>query len=182
MIPFSAVSAVYKILYAFPKYFFPQQMADSVMDIDYNKFWDEGIRGLIFDIDNTLATFDIALPDEATVAFLRSLEEKGFSICFLSNNSKRRVEIFSESLGYPHIWRAQKPRRVNLYKAIKMLGLDKSQVVLIGDQIFTDCLSGNRAGVYTVLTAPISVKDEWQVKLKRLPEKFVLRAIRRAKL
>lgn len=182
MIPFSAVSAAYKILYAFPKYFFPQQMADSVMDIDYDSFWDKGVRGLIFDIDNTLATFDTALPDQAMVAFLRDLEEKGFSICFLSNNSKRRVKTFSEGLGYPHIWRAQKPRRVNLYKAIKILDLDKSQVVLIGDQIFTDCLAGNRAGVYTILTAPINFKDEWQVKLKRLPERIVLRAIRQAKL
>ncbi|MCL2236387.1 MAG: YqeG family HAD IIIA-type phosphatase [Defluviitaleaceae bacterium] len=182
MIPFFAVSKAFKILSAFPKYFFPQEMVDSVFEVDYDKFWDNGVRGLIFDIDNTLATFDVALPDNETIAFLRTLEEKGFAICFLSNNSKRRVEIFSADLGYPHIWRAQKPRRGNLHKAIDILGLDKSQVVLIGDQIFTDCLAGNRAGVYTVLTTPIGIKDEWQVKLKRMPEKFVLRAIKQAKL
>ncbi|MCL2854244.1 MAG: YqeG family HAD IIIA-type phosphatase [Defluviitaleaceae bacterium] len=157
-------------------------MASSVTEINYDKFWEQGIRGLIFDIDNTLATFDIALPDEQTTAFLRGLEKKGFAICFLSNNSKKRVKLFSEGLGYPHIWRAQKPRRSGLRRAMDILGLDKSQVVLIGDQIFTDCLAGNRAGVYTVLTAPINTRDEWQVKLKRFPEKLVLRAIRQAKL
>ena len=158
------------------KYFFPAEMADSVFDIDYDKFWETGIRGLIFDIDNTLATFDVALPDEATAALLKGLAEKGFAICFLSNNGRERVEVFSKDLGYPFVWRAGKPMLRGFKQALEMLGLEKNEILLIGDQLFTDCWVGKRAGVHTILTKPIARRDEWTVKLKRWPEKVVMKA------
>jgi len=158
------------------KRFFPSEMADSVFHIDYDKFWNAGIRGLIFDIDNTLATFDIPHPDDKTSQFLAGLTEKGFAIAFLSNNKKERVVNFSKDLGYPHIWKAKKPKLKGIRRILEMLNLPREKVILIGDQIFTDCWVGKRAGVYTVLTKPIALRDEWQVKLKRYPEKIVLRA------
>jgi len=158
------------------KYFFPKEAADSVFDIDYDKLWLAGISGLIFDIDNTLVTFDVAKPPAEIVNLLAGLADKGFSICLLSNNSKKRVRGFSESLCYPHIWRAKKPGRGGISRAMSHLGLEKDQVALIGDQIFTDCLGGNRFGVHTILTKPIANRDELTVKLKRLPEKMVLRS------
>jgi HAD superfamily phosphatase (TIGR01668 family) len=161
------------------KRFFPAEMADSAFDVDYDKFWQEGIRGLIFDIDNTLAAFDTPHPDEATMAFLRDLNARGFAIAFLSNNSRQRVENFNKDLNYPHVWKARKPRRKGLLRAVEMLALPKEQILLIGDQIFTDCWAGRRTGIYTILTKPIATRDEWQVKLKRYPEKLVLRAYSR---
>ncbi|MDR2166220.1 MAG: YqeG family HAD IIIA-type phosphatase [Clostridiales bacterium] len=160
--------------------FFPAEMAESVRHIDYGKFWERGIRGLIFDIDNTLASFDVPEPCADTMAFLRGLNDMGFAIAFLSNNSKERVENFNKNLGYPHVWKAKKPRLGGILRALDMLGLPKEQVVLIGDQIFTDCWVGQRAGIYTVLTKPIAARDEWQVKLKRYPERLVLRAFARS--
>jgi hypothetical protein len=158
------------------KYFFPLEMAESVFDIDYDKFWETGIRGLIFDIDNTLATFDVALPNEATTALLNGLAEKGFVICFLSNNRRKRVEVFSKDLGFDHVWRANKPMLKGVRRALRLLGLEKDKVLLIGDQLFTDCWVGKRAGIHTVLTKPIAKRDEWTVKLKRFPEKLVMNA------
>jgi hypothetical protein len=158
------------------KYFFPVQMADSVFDIDYDKFWEMGFKGLIFDIDNTLATFDSPLPCENVADLLRGLSHKGFSICFLSNNRRKRVEIFSEGLGYPHVWKAGKPMLRGIRRALGLLGLDKDKVLLIGDQLFTDCWVGKRAGIHTILTKPIADRDEWTVKLKRFPEKLVMKA------
>ena len=156
--------------------FFPAEMAKSVYHIDYDKFWDKGIRGLIFDIDNTLAAFDVPKPDEKVRGLLNKLTEKGFAIAFLSNNKKERVVNFSEGLDIPYIWKAGKPKLKGINRILQMLGLPKKQVILIGDQIFTDCWVGQRAGVYTILTKPIALRDEWQVKLKRYPEKLVLRA------
>ena len=161
------------------KKFFPAEMADSVYAIDYDKLWKAGIRGLIFDIDNTLATFDVPHPDEKTITFLNKLTTKGFAIAFLSNNKKERVEIFNKDLGYPHIWKAKKPSLKGINKIMKMLNLPKEKLILIGDQIFTDCWVGQRAGIHTILTKPIALRDEWQVKLKRYPEKIVLRAYAR---
>ncbi|MCL2169837.1 MAG: YqeG family HAD IIIA-type phosphatase [Defluviitaleaceae bacterium] len=161
------------------KHFFPNEIADSVYHIDYDIFWQKGIRGLIFDIDNTLATFDTPHPDAAVIELLTTLTKKGFKIAFLSNNKKERVKIFNKEFGFPHIWKAGKPRLSGMRRALESLGLSKRRVILIGDQIFTDCWVGRRAGVYTILTKPIALKDEWQVKLKRYPEKLVLWAYRR---
>jgi len=163
----------------FDKHFFPDEMVDSVFDINYDRFYAAGVRGIIFDIDNTLATFDIAKPCDETTTLLRNLVEKGFKVAFLSNNSKERVVVFNEDLGYPHIWRAKKPRLYGLWTLVKIMGFSRKKVILVGDQIFTDCWVGNRAGIYTILTKRIADRDEWQVKLKRIPEKIVLSAYRR---
>jgi len=158
------------------KYLFPKEMTDSVRHIDYDRLWKMGIRGLIFDIDNTLVTFDIKKPPEDIIKFLDSLAKKGFDICLLSNNGQKRVEGFSDELGYPHIWKAKKPGIKSVSKALTILGHEKNKVVIIGDQIFTDCFCGNRFGIYTILTKPIAKRDEWTVRLKRWPEKLVLKA------
>ncbi|MCL2576066.1 MAG: YqeG family HAD IIIA-type phosphatase [Defluviitaleaceae bacterium] len=163
----------------FKKHFFPSEMHDSVYEIEYDKFWMMGIRGLIFDIDNTLATFDVAKPSEKVLALLNNLTEKGFAIAFLSNNSENRVKIFCEGLPYPHLWKAKKPRRGGVNTILHALNLPNDKVVLIGDQIFTDCWVGNRTGIYTVLTKRIADRDEWQVKLKRIPEKIVMKSLRK---
>ena len=158
------------------RYLFPKQAADSVFHIDFDTLWQKGIRGLVFDIDNTLATFDIPRPPAQIIEFLNNLAQKGFAIALLSNNSEKRVCIFSEGLGYPHIWKAGKPRLKGIAQAMAQLGLAKNQTAIIGDQIFTDILCGNRFGIHTILTKPIGKQDEWTVRLKRWPEKLVLKA------
>jgi len=160
----------------FEKYLYPSQMAKSVFHINYDTLWDDGVRGLIFDIDNTLAVFDTPKADDRTKALLKHLTKMGFSICFLSNNGKGRVIAFSEDFDYPHFWKSKKPRLLGLNKALDAMDMDASKVVIIGDQIFTDCFVGRRAGIYTILTRPIALRDEWQVKLKRMPERIVLKA------
>jgi len=161
------------------KYLFPKESADSVYHIDYDKLWQRGIRGLIFDIDNTLVTFDIKEPPAEITDLLINLVNKGFGICLLSNNSEARVKGFCKNLDYPHIWKAKKPGKTGIARAMVHLGLNKHQVAIIGDQIFTDCFGGNLFGIHTILTTPIAKRDEWTVKLKRLPEKIVLRAYAR---
>jgi len=118
----------------------------------------------------------ILTPPMEVTDLLANLTRKGFVICLLSNNSERRVKGFSANLDCPHIWRAKKPALGGISLAMKYLNLDKKQVAIIGDQIFTDCFAGNRFGIRTILTMPIAKRDEWTVKLKRLPEKAVLRA------
>lgn len=160
----------------------PCAFSDSVHHIDYQALWREGFRALIFDIDNTLEVFDTKTPSKATLKLLSRLKTYGFKVCLLSNNSLERVRVFNEGLRLPAIHKAGKPRLKGVMQAIghfKKDGIGRAQVALIGDQLFTDILAGNRLKIHTILTRPIAQRDEWTVKLKRIPEKIILKRMRR---
>ena len=161
------------------KRFFPKEYAESVFDINYKELRARGIIALIFDLDNTLAPHDVKFPDERAKALFAELFALGFKCCFLSNNrSGERVRVFAEDLGgkIPVIARANKPSTKGLKRALDMMGAKAENAAIIGDQIFTDIWCGNRAGVTSILTKPLSRRDEFTVKLKRPLEKPVLRA------
>jgi hypothetical protein len=155
--------------------FFPREYFRSVFDVDYGRLLDGGFRGLIFDIDNTLAVFDESEPSQRVTELLERLIGMGFKVCLLSNNSKDRVDGFNRTLRLKTVHRAGKPSRKGIRRAAALLGLSPRRTVLIGDQMFTDVWGGNRAGVYTVLVRPIAGRDEWTVRLKRVPERFVFK-------
>ena len=161
------------------KRFFPDAYYDSVFSVPFDMLWAEGIRGLIIDIDNTLATFDVPDPPEAVVQLLQDLCGKGFQVCLFSNNKKERVERFNANLKLNAIHKAGKPKKRGVRQALAMLGVPREQVALIGDQLFTDVWCGNRNGLKSILVEPIAKRDEWTVMLKRKPEQIVMRAYRK---
>jgi len=153
--------------------FYPKEYYNSVYEINYETLYEKGFRGLIFDIDNTLAVFDEALPSQKVIALFEKLQQMGFKLCLFSNNNKTRVSGFNQPLGLPAIHKAGKPKKKGIRKALHLLNLPCEQAVIIGDQMFTDVWGGNRSNVYTILVEPIAKRDEWTVKLKRAPEKFI---------
>jgi len=162
------------------KNFFPKQFHNDVFEIDYAALWASGKRGLIFDVDNTLEPYNTEHPSERIVELINSLADMGFEICLLSNNGEARVELFNETLNVYTVHKAKKPGDKGLRMAFRQMGTFDDETVFIGDQIFTDIWCGNRFNVYTILVKPISKKEEWFVRLKRIPEKLVLRAYRRS--
>ena len=153
----------------------PRMYRRGIDEIPYDRLWQSGIRALIFDIDNTLAPFDEPGPAETVVSLFAGLKERGFRICLLSNNGAERVALFNGSLGAHAVHRAGKPRRAGLKKALALMNVTAGETALIGDQLFTDILCGNRGGLYTILVRPVSGRDEFTVRLKRAPEAFLLR-------
>ncbi len=156
-------------------YFYPDEYVESAYVIDYGKLYSEGIRGIIFDIDNTLVMHDHP-PDDRSVELLRSLDEKGFKILFLSNNKEMRVKSFRDG-SVPagmYIYKAAKPCTGGYVKAMEMMGTDRTSTVFIGDQLFTDLWGAKRAGIRNILVRPIDPHEEIQIVLKRLLEKIVL--------
>ncbi|MCL2611127.1 MAG: YqeG family HAD IIIA-type phosphatase [Defluviitaleaceae bacterium] len=145
--------------------------------VPYDFLWERGINLLVFDIDNTLAVFTEKVPSSEIISFFEDLKSKGFSVALLSNNSKERVEGFNKNLGLFAIAKAGKPKRGGIKKILKHFNVEPYETAIIGDQIFTDIWCGNRMGVYTVLTRPLAKIDEFTVKLKRFPEKAVLKII-----
>ena len=153
--------------------FFPDAYMESTYAIDFEKLYQEGIRGVIFDIDNTLVPHG-APADARACALFSHLKELGFKCCFLSNNQYERVSSFNDVIGEQFIENAHKPSVKNYVRAMELLGTDKSNTIFIGDQLFTDIYGAKRAGIRNILVKPIDSKEEIQIVLKRYLEKIVL--------
>ena len=155
--------------------FAPDFFYDSVYDVNYEMLRELGIRGLIFDIDNTLAAFDEALPPEETVQLIARLQTMGFSLCLLTNNSEGRLRQFNQDLGLPGFAGALKPLPFGVRKAAGAMGTSLEETAIIGDQLFSDVWAGRNCGIRAIMVSPISQRDFWFVKIKRLIEKRMLR-------
>lgn len=159
--------------------FFPDRYVASTYVIDFEKLYDEGFRGLIFDIDNTLVPHG-APADERAVRLFRRLKETGFRCCLISNNQEKRVRTFNEPIGVDYVYNAHKPAVKNYLKAMEIMGTEKQNTVFIGDQLFTDVWGAKRAGIPNILVRPIHPKEEIQIVLKRYLEKIVLHFYRKS--
>ena len=153
--------------------FYPKRLAPSSYDIDYEKLYKEGYRGILFDIDNTLVEQGADASERAIHLFER-LKKLGYQTCLISNNSEERVKRFNTNIGAKYIYKANKPNKKNYVKAIKMMGTRIDNTVFVGDQLFTDVYGANRIGMMTYLVNPIHPKEEIQIILKRKLERIVL--------
>ncbi len=153
--------------------FFPDAYVASTYVIDFEKLYEEGCRGLIFDIDNTLVPHGAPADDRAAALFDR-LKRTGFSCCLISNNQEPRVQMFNEKIQVDYIYNAHKPSTKNYLRAMEIMGTDRSNTMFIGDQLFTDIWGAKRSGIRSILVKPIYPKEELQIVLKRYLEKVVL--------
>lgn len=133
-----------------------------------------GIKAIIVDIDNTLVAWNAKEPDEKVNELICKLTGEGFKICILSNNTRKRVEEFNKCLKLPAIHRAVKPSKTAFRKAMKLMDSEASNTAVIGDQLFTDVMGGNRLGLFTVLVSPISSKEFIWTRFVRMLERHVL--------
>ena len=154
-----------------PDYIFPNYRAVTVEFLR-----EAGIRGLLVDIDNTLAPYEVAEPDDEIRAWVRALTEDGVKIAFVSNNHPPRVELFNRTLGMPAYPDAAKPLKKKPMQALVELGTKKEETATLGDQIFTDVLTGRRLGLRTLLVPPIKDKRDPFTRFKRLLERRYIRA------
>lgn len=153
--------------------FYPREWVDSTYGIDWESWQEKGIRGVIFDIDNTLVPHGAPADGRAKALFAR-LHGLGVKTCLLSNNKKPRVASFASEVGSPYIYKAGKPAVRNYKRAMEQMGTDKGSTLFVGDQLFTDVYGANRAGIYGILVKPINPKEEIQIVLKRYLEAVVL--------
>ena len=152
---------------------YPDEWVESVFAIDFENYYEQGFRGIVFDIDNTLVPHG-KMGDDELKAFVDGLKEIGFKIMLVSNNSRERNDRFAVPLGLEYIHKAGKPGSKGYIKAYSKMKLIPEHVLCIGDQLFTDILGGNRAGMHTILVNPIDPSEEIQIILKRKLEKPVL--------
>ena len=153
--------------------FFPDEYVVSTYVIPFEKLYEEGYKGLVFDIDNTLVPHG-APADERAVKLFERLRKMGFSTCLISNNQEPRVRPFAEKVESKFVCSAHKPSTKNYRKAMEIMGTDLAHTIFIGDQLFTDVYGAKRTGMRNILVKPIHPKEEIQIVLKRYLEKIVL--------
>ena len=153
--------------------FFPDEYLASTYVIPFEKLYEEGYRGVIFDIDNTLVPHG-AQADERAKKLFERLERIGFKSCLLSNNQEPRVKMFNQDIQTNYIYNAHKPSTKNYVKAMERMETEKENTLFVGDQLFTDVWGAKRAGIHNILVKPIHPKEEIQIVLKRYLEKIVL--------
>ena len=163
--------------------FYPGAFAEQPDDIDFDDLYRRGIRALIFDIDNTLVPHgaDSTAEVDRKMAELRAI---GFRLFFLSNNGRERVERFLKNIDGEYLCNASKPRPKSYRAALHRMGLKRGEALVIGDQLFTDILGANLAGLDSILVRYIGYDpDEDPGKRRRLEARVLRRwfASRRCK-
>ena len=154
----------------------PDYYYDSVFMIPYHELQQRNIKGLIFDLDNTLAPFNIPRPPAKIAALVRRLRRMGFIICLLTNNTEKRMRLFNEHLEAIGVHSAMKPLTGGIKRAMRLMGTERAETAIIGDQLFSDVWGGRNARIMTILVKPIGKADFFTVRMKRGLEGLFIKA------
>ena len=152
----------------------PRLFVQTIYDIDLKRLVDRGMKGLILDLDNTLVGWNQPDASSELLTWLEQVRTHSLQTCIVSNNMSDRVERFSRSIGVMAIAKAAKPRRRAFQHAMWKMGTHHRDTAVVGDQIFTDILGGNRLQLYTILVKPLAEREFWGTQLVRRVERVVV--------
>ena len=134
----------------------PGRVLGSIYDLEPEALRAKGITLVLADLDNTLVPYKVTQPPPEIVAWKEALEAEGIVLFLLSNSRKPgRAQRFAEQLGIPYQGHSGKPKRAGYLRAMERMGAKPEETVMVGDQIFTDTLGANNAGVTPLLVRPI---------------------------
>ncbi len=134
---------------------FPDRKFQKAEDISPELLRDMGIDLLILDVDNTVAPYKTLTLEPEILDWARRVKSSGVRLYIVSNNKSQRPEVFAKILDIPYIKRAGKPSPRGVREALAITGIDKDRTALVGDQIYTDTIAANLAGVKILLVEPI---------------------------
>ncbi len=153
--------------------FYPDAYFKDLKEITVEFLNKNNIKALILDLDNTLIDYERNMP-EGTIEWVNELKKNGIKLYIVTNtNKKKKVETISKKLNIEYIYFAKKPLKMGLLKAQKRLQERPENIAVIGDQLFTDVLGGNRCKMFTILTDPIAERDILITKIKRPIENYL---------
>ena len=135
----------------------PCHLAESIYWLTPQRLQKAGVKLVLADLDNTLTRYEQARPSPQLTAWKEALAAGGVSLFVVSNSRKsRRCPDFCEALGVPYVRHAGKPGTQGFREALAQTGIPAENAIMVGDQIFTDILGANRAGITSVLVKPIA--------------------------
>ena len=149
--------------------FLPEFIFREITDISPEFLSKHGIRLLLMDFDNTMLPYTTNVPTKELLCWIDEMKKAGVTLCIVSNSHKDRIPDFSRRYDVPCIMRACKPGRKGILRAMQEFQTDKSRTALVGDQIFTDVLGANFAGVTSIAVKSIHNHTFW-LKLRHVFE------------
>jgi uncharacterized protein len=161
------------------KQFLPNEHVKSILDIKPEKLKEKGIKGIITDLDNTLVEWHRPSATPQLIKWFDEMKKHNILVTIVSNNKEERVKAFSDPLDIPFIFRAKKPLMPAFKRALSQMGIKKEEAVVIGDQLLTDVLGGNRSGFHTILVVPVAQTDGLATKFNRFVERRILNWFRK---
>jgi len=156
----------------------PDQIVETLFDIDLDALARQGVRGIIFDLDNTIVPWDSCEMCPAITAWLRGILGRGFKVAIVSNNWRSRVRDIADRFSLPFVSRAYKPAKTGFRRALAVLELEPHEAAVVGDQLFTDVLGGNRLGLTTIWVKPLTSREFIGTRIHRGFEKLAVRMLR----
>ena len=147
----------------------PRLIVNELPDITPELLNKHGIRLLMLDFDNTIVPYTTNVPTDKMEAWLRNMAASEIPVCVVSNSKRDRVKIFCKKYGIPCITHAKKPFSKGIQQCLRKFGVDPKDAALVGDQIYTDVLGGNCAGVTSILVKAIDNHNIW-LKLRHVAE------------
>ena len=159
--------------------FKPTYIIQSVEKIPFVLLERDNVKGLIFDVDNTISTMGKGINEEC-YEWMNEAKKLGYKICILSNSvNLKKVRKIMNDLKIHGLCFAKKPSIKGYKMALDLLELEKKDVIMIGDQLFTDILGANRFGIKSILVKPRSKKEGPFTIIKRPIEKIILNRLKR---
>ena len=159
-------------------FLYPNAYFEKIQDITIQFLIKNKIKALILDVDNTLIDKHENLSQDV-INWVKELKGQGVKMHILSNtNRKAKVERVANTLQLNYEYFGMKPLSIGFNKVRKILNEDSSRIAVVGDQIFTDIIGGNRAGMFTILLEPISKKEYWYTIWKRPIENKIKKNIK----
>lgn len=159
--------------------FKPTWMVDTAYSIDPQALKRHGIRAVFSDLDNTLTAWNNPDGTPEMRQWMDELNDAGIPLIVISNNTARRVGKAVAKLNLPFMARSLKPLGFGINRARKKLGLKKSEVLMVGDQLMTDVAAANVAGVRSALVKPLIDTDKWVTWPNRVIEKQVMKRLKK---
>lgn len=147
----------------------PKAMTDAVTDLTPSYLRGLNIRLLMLDFDNTIVPYTTDVPTAKMQMWLETMMESDISICVVSNSKNDRVKNFCRQYGLDCITRARKPFSDGIRRCMEEYELEPDACALVGDQIFTDVLGANCAGIHSILVKAIHNHNFW-LKLRHVAE------------
>ncbi len=156
--------------------FIPDVYQKSIYTIDYKKLKKNGIKCLLFDLDNTIAPYKTVEPDAKLKELFAHLEQD-FKVIIISNSPKNRVRPFKEKLNVDCAYSSKKPFKTKYKRILELYRFKIDEVACIGDQLLTDICGANRMGFTSILVNRVAKYETIFTKFNRFFEKFILRRL-----